>query len=123
MIDMHVEKHGYTEVYLPYMVNRETALASGHLPGFQEEMYHDEEDDLWMLAHGRGGDNRPAQERDTGGGRPAPVLRGAHPPCWRREKASAGRDTRGIMRVHQFDKVEMYTSSSNPPAPTRSWRR
>ena len=49
MLDLHVERHGYTEVYLPYMINRDTALASGHLPGFQEEMYHDEEDDLWMV--------------------------------------------------------------------------
>ena len=107
MIDMHIEQHGYTEVYLPYIVNRETVQASGHLPGFQEEMYHDEEDDLWMLPTAEAAitslhrdEILPAED--------LPLYYVAHTPCWRREKASAGRDTRGIMRVHQFDKVEMY---------------
>ncbi len=107
MIDMHVERQGYTEVYLPYMVNSATALASAHLPGFREEMYHDDEDDLWMLP--------TAEAAITGLHRdeilPAdelPKYYVAHTPCWRREKSSAGRDTRGMMRVHQFDKVEMY---------------
>ena len=107
MIDMHVDQHGYTEVYLPYMVNSDTALASGHLPGFREEMYHDEEDDLWMLPTAEAaitslhrGEILSADD--------LPKYYVAHTPCWRREKASAGRDTRGMMRVHQFDKVEMY---------------
>ena len=107
MIDMHVERHSYTEVYLPYMVNRETVTASGHLPGFRDEMYHDEEDDLWML---------PTAEAAIAGlhrddilsAADLPLYYVAHTPCWRREKASASRDTRGILRVHQFDKVEMF---------------
>ncbi len=107
MIDMHVERHGYTEIYLPYIVNRDTVRASGHLPGFREEMYHDQEDDLWMLPTAEAAltslhrDEILAAEH-------LPLYYVAHTPCWRREKASAGRDTRGIMRVHQFDKVEMY---------------
>ena len=107
MLDIHVERHGYTEVYLPYMVNRETVLASGHLPGFQEEMYHDEEDDLWMVPTAEAAITSLHRDEILAA-EDLPRYYVAHTPCWRREKASAGRDTRGIMRVHQFDKVEMY---------------
>lgn len=107
MIDMHVEQHGYTEVYLPYIVNRDTVQASGHLPGFQEEMYHDEEDDLWMLPTAEAAITSLHRDEILSA-EDLPLYYVAHTPCWRREKASAGRDTRGIMRVHQFDKVEMY---------------
>ena len=107
MLDLHVERHGYTEVYLPYMINRDTALASGHLPGFQEEMYHDEEDDLWMVPTAEAAITSLHRDEILSA-EDIPRYYVAHTPCWRREKASAGRDTRGIMRVHQFDKVEMY---------------
>ena len=107
MIDMHVEQHGFTEVYLPYMMNSDTALASGHLPGFREEMYHDEEDDLWMLPTAEAAITSLHRDEILSADE-LPMYYVAHTPCWRREKASAGRDTRGIMRVHQFDKVEMY---------------
>ncbi len=107
MIDMHVERHGYTEVYLPYMVNRDTVLASGHIPSFQEEMYHDDEDDLWMLPTAEAAITSLHRDEILSAD-DLPLYYVAHTPCWRREKTSAGRDTRGIMRVHQFDKVEMY---------------
>ena len=107
MIDMHVERHGYTEVYLPYIVNRDTVLASGHLPGFEEEMYRDVEDDLWMLPTAEAAITSLHRDEILSLDE-LPLYYVAHTPCWRREKASAGRDTRGIMRVHQFDKVEMY---------------
>ncbi len=107
MIDMHVEQHGFTEVYLPYMINSATALASGHLPGFREEMYHDEEDDLWMLPTAEAAITSLHRDEILSAD-DLPLYYVAHTPCWRREKASAGRDTRGIMRVHQFDKVEMF---------------
>ena len=107
MLDMHVERHGYTEVYLPYLINRDTALASGHLPGFQEEMYHDDEDDLWMVPTAEAAITSLHRDEILSAN-DLPRYYVAHTPCWRREKASAGRDTRGIMRVHQFDKVEMY---------------
>ena len=107
MIDLHVEQHGYTEIYLPYLMNSATALASGHLPGFREEMYRDEEDDLWLLPTAEAaitslhrGEILSADD--------LPLYYVAHTPCWRRERTSAGRDTRGMTRVHQFDKVEMY---------------
>ncbi len=107
MLDLHTEKHGYRELYLPYLVNRDTVTASSHLPHFEENMYHDEEDDLFMV---------PTAEAPVTGmfrdeildGETLPLKFVTHTPCWRREKFSAGRDTRGIKRVHQFDKVEMY---------------
>ena len=107
MIDLHVERHGYTEVYVPYMVNRETVLASGHLPGFRDEMYHDDEDDLWLLPTAEAAITSLHRDEILAA-EDLPRRYVAHTPCWRREKASASRDTRGILRVHQFDKVEMY---------------
>jgi len=107
MLDLHVKNHNYDELYLPFMVNRETVKGSSHLPHFEENMYHDEEDDLFMVPTAeapitglfRG---EIIEESDL------PLRYVSHTPCWRREKFSAGRDTRGIKRVHQFDKVEMY---------------
>jgi len=107
MLNFHTKEHKYTELYLPYMVNRATVIGSGHLPHFRENMYHDEEDDLFMV---------PTAEAPVTGllrdeiidAAELPMRFVAHTPCWRREKFSAGRDTRGIKRVHQFDKVEMY---------------
>ena len=107
MLDVHTTEHGYTELYLPYLVGTATVTGSGHLPKFADTMYRDEEDDLWLI---------PTAEVPITGmfsGRildpgvvPADFV--AHTPCFRREKAAAGQDTRGIKRVHQFDKVEMY---------------
>ena len=107
MLDLHISQHGYSELYLPYMVNRATVTGSSHLPHFEENMYHDQEDDLFMV---------PTAEAPVTGmfrdeiidGAKLPLKFVSHTPCWRREKFSAGRDTRGIKRVHQFDKVEMY---------------
>ncbi len=107
MLGLHISQHGYSELYLPYMVNRATVTGSSHLPHFEENMYHDQEDDLFMV---------PTAEAPVTGmfrdeiidGAKLPLKFVSHTPCWRREKFSAGRDTRGIKRVHQFDKVEMY---------------
>ncbi|MDP6070294.1 MAG: serine--tRNA ligase [SAR202 cluster bacterium] len=107
MLNFHGREHGYTEVYLPYLVGRDTMTASGHLPHFQEEMYHDEEDDLWMLPTAEPGITSLHRDEILEAGA-LPLYYVAHTPCWRREKFSAGRDTRGIKRVHQFEKVEMY---------------
>ena len=107
MLNLHTSENGYDELYLPYMVNRETVTGSSHLPHFEENMYHDLEDDLFMV---------PTAEAPVPGMfrqeiidySQLPMRFVSHTPCWRREKFSAGRDTRGIKRVHQFDKVEMY---------------
>jgi seryl-tRNA synthetase len=107
MLDMHVERHGYREVYLPAMVKEETMLRSGQLPKFRDNLYHDAEEDYWFvptaevpLTNMHGGE---ILEPGT-----LPLNYVAYTPCFRREKMSAGRDVRGIKRVHQFDKVEMY---------------
>ena len=89
------------------MVTRETVTGSGQLPKFADTMYHDDEDDLWMVPTAEvpitnmyGGEIMPVGS--------LPMSYVAHTPCFRREKAAAGRDTRGIKRLHQFEKVEMY---------------
>ena len=107
MLDLHTREHGYQEVYLPNLVTTETGKGSGQLPKFADTMYHDDEDDLWMIP--------TAEVPITGLYRDEiltpgtlPIYHVAHTPCFRRERAAAGRDTRGIKRVHQFEKVEMY---------------
>ena len=107
MLDVHTQEHGYTELYLPYMVGQATVTGSGHLPKFSDTMYHDEEDDLWLI---------PTAEVPITGmfagqildPEAVPAHYVAHTPCFRRERAAAGHETRGMKRVHQFDKVEMY---------------
>ena len=107
MLNHHVAENGYTEVYLPNLVKQNTAVNSGQLPKFSENMYHDKEDDLWLVPTAEVPltslhQNEILEEKNL------PIKYLAHTPCFRREKASAGRDTRGIKRVHQFEKVEMY---------------
>ena len=107
MLNLHTEEHGYTEVMVPHLVKREAMEGSGNLPKFSDNLYHDEEDDLWLI---------PTAEVPITNLHRDEVLSStelprnyvASTPCFRREKAAAGRDTRGIKRVHQFDKVEMY---------------
>ena len=107
MLDLHTSEHGYTEVLLPAVVKREIMEGSGNLPKFGDNLYRDVEDDLWLvptaevpLTSIHKGEVLKAEE--------LPLNYTAYTPCFRREKAAAGRDTRGIKRVHQFDKVEMY---------------
>ena len=107
MLDVHTREHGYTEMALPAMVREQVMLGSGNLPKFGDNLYRDVEEDLWLLP--------TAEVALTGLHRdeilaPAalPLKYVAQTPCFRREKAAAGRDTRGIKRVHQFNKVEMY---------------
>ncbi len=107
MLDLHTQQHGYTEVMLPAVVKREVMEGSGNLPKFGDNLYHDDEDDLWLIP--------TAEVPITGLHRDEILPPGALPlyyvaqtPCFRREKTAAGRDTRGIKRVHQFNKVEMY---------------
>ena len=107
MLDLHCLEHGYTEIMLPIIVKREIMEGSGNLPKFADNLYHDDEDDLWLVP--------TAEVPITGLHRDEILPPGALPlyyvaqtPCFRREKTAAGRDTRGIKRVHQFNKVEMY---------------
>jgi seryl-tRNA synthetase len=107
MLDLHTTGHGYQEIYPPFMVKRECMAGSGNLPKFADNLYHDEEDDLWFV---------PTAEVPLTGLHgneiippgTLPLYYVAYTACFRREKMSAGKDTRGIKRGHQFDKVELY---------------
>ena len=107
MLDLHTRGQGYTEVYTPFMVHEDILFAAGQLPKFRDNLYHDVEEDLWMV---------PTAEVPVTGlhkdeildGAALPFRYSAYTPCFRREKIAAGRDVRGIKRGHQFDKVEMY---------------
>jgi seryl-tRNA synthetase len=106
MLDLHI-RQGYLEKYTPFMVKADTLFASGQLPKFADNLYHDVEEDFWMV---------PTAEVPLTGlhigdvidEASLPLRYTAYTPCFRREKMSAGRDVRGIKRGHQFDKVEMY---------------
>ena len=107
MLDLHRTKHGYREVGLPYMVRREVMVGSGNLPKFGDTLYHDDEDDLWLIPTAEVPITSLHGDEILGPG-VLPIKYMAHTPCFRRERTAAGRDVRGIKRVHQFDKVEMY---------------
>ena len=109
MLDLHI-RQGYTEKYTPFMVHEAVLYGAGQLPKFEDNLYHDHEEDLWMVPTAEvpltGLHMDEVLEEDT-----LPRHYVAYTPCFRREKMSAGRDVRGIKRGHQFDKVEMYMFS------------
>ena len=107
MLDLHTNQHGYTEVYPPYMVKKETMTASGQLPKFFDNLYRDAEDDLFMVPTAEVPVTNLYRDEIIPAGL-LPIYHVAYTACFRREKMSAGKDTRGIKRGHQFDKVEMY---------------
>ncbi|MFC2010613.1 serine--tRNA ligase [Chloroflexota bacterium] len=107
MLDLHTKEHGYQEIYPPYMVKKEIMVGSGQLPKFEENLYHDEEDDLWFVPTAEVPVTNLHRDEIIPPGL-LPIFYVAYTACFRREKMSAGRDTRGIKRGHQFDKVEMY---------------
>ena len=107
MLDTHTGEHGYEELYLPNIVTTESATANSNLPKFADTMYRDDEDDLWLLPTAEMAITNMHRDEILDPGS-LPIRYVAHTPCFRREKAAAGRDTRGIKRVHQFEKVEMY---------------
>ncbi len=107
MLDLHGREHDYTEVALPILVRREIMEGSGNLPRFADNLYHDDEDDLWLIPTAEVPVTNLHRDEILSADE-LPLYYVAHTPCFRREKAAAGRDTRGIKRVHQFNKVEMY---------------
>jgi seryl-tRNA synthetase len=107
MLDLHTRQHGYQEIYPPYMVKKECMVGAGQLPKFAENIYHDAEDDLWFV--GTAEIPLTNLHRDEIlSAEDLPRHYAAYTACFRREKMSAGKDTRGIKRGHQFDKVELY---------------
>jgi len=117
MLDFHIREHGYTEIYPPYLVRKECLNGAGQLPKFADNIYHDAEDDLWMI--GTAEIPLTNLHRDEILDSSAlPLSYVAYTACFRREKMSAGRDVRGIKRGHQFDKVEMYKLVAPSDSPT-----
>ena len=107
MLDLHVNEHSYTEIYPPFMVKRECMVGSSNLPKFADNLYHDEEDDFWFVPTAEVPLTNLHRDEILPPGT-LPIHYVAHTACFRREKMAAGKDTRGIKRGHQFDKVELY---------------
>jgi seryl-tRNA synthetase len=106
MLDLHGE-HGYTEVYPPFVVKEECMWGAGQLPKFADNLYHDVEDDLWLVPTAEVPVTNLHRDEILEPGT-LPLRYAAYTACFRREKMKAGRDVRGIKRGHQFDKVELY---------------
>lgn len=104
MIDFHVEKHGYNEMWMPFLANRNSMKGTGQLPKLEDDMYHLDEEDLFLI---------PTAEvpltnfynNETIKDLPQKFV--GYTPCFRREAGSYGKDTKGLQRLHQFNKVEM----------------
>ena len=105
MLDLHITEHGYREMAPPFVVNSAAMTGTGQLPKLKDDMYHAEVDDLWLIPTAE----VPVTNYYLGEiiPDPLPIKFCAYTPCFRREAGSAGRETRGLIRVHQFDKVEM----------------
>ncbi|WP_456396713.1 serine--tRNA ligase [Desulfurobacterium sp.] len=106
MLDLHTEEHGYEEIIPPFMVNTKTLTGTGQLPKFADDLYKIEGEDLWLiptaevpLTNIHSGEILPEKE--------LPKYYTAYTPCFRKEAGSHGKDVRGIMRLHQFNKVEL----------------
>ena len=106
MLDLHIEKHGFTEVSVPFIVRRDIMFGTGQIPKLEEDMYCIEKDDMFLI---------PTAEVPVTNLHRGEILQEealpkkyvAYTPCFRREAGSYGAETRGLMRIHQFDKVEM----------------
>lgn len=106
LIDLHTRDHGYTEIFPPFLVNRQTMIGTGQLPKFEEDMYRLRDEDLYLAPTAEvpitniHRDEILKEEQ-------LPIYYCGYTPCFRREAGGAGKVTRGMIRVHQFDKVEM----------------
>ncbi|PIE57099.1 MAG: serine--tRNA ligase [Desulfobulbus propionicus] len=105
-LDLHTQRHGYTEVLPPFLVNSKTMRGTGQLPKFKEDLFKIEEWDLWLIPTAE----VPLTNIHSGqtlGEKDLPIKYTAYTPCFRSEAGSYGKDTRGLIRQHQFEKVEM----------------
>ncbi|MFC1643879.1 serine--tRNA ligase [Candidatus Omnitrophota bacterium] len=106
MLDVHVKEHGYREVFPPFLVNRKSMRGTGQLPKMEEDMYRVQEEDLFLIPTAEvpvtnmHADEVLAEDE-------LPICYTAYTACFRREAGSYGKDTKGLIRVHQFDKVEL----------------
>ncbi|MBP3894846.1 MAG: serine--tRNA ligase [Mogibacterium sp.] len=106
MLDLHTEEQGYTEILPPFMVGREAMTGTGQLPKFEEDMYHIEAADMFLIPTAEVPVTN-LRSKEIIPGDELPIYYTAYTPCFRKEAGSAGRDTRGLIRQHQFNKVEM----------------
>ncbi|MBR3220649.1 MAG: serine--tRNA ligase [Kiritimatiellae bacterium] len=106
MLDLHCRKQGYTEMLPPFVVNSDSMTGTGQLPKFAEDLYHCQIDDFWLIPTAEVPVTNYYRD-DILDGKDLPIKLTAYTPCFRREAGSAGKMTRGMLRVHQFDKVEM----------------
>jgi seryl-tRNA synthetase len=106
MLDIHVREQGYLEIHAPYLVREQIMYGSGQLPKFYDNLFHDSEDDLWMIPTSEVPLVNMYFDQIIPPGT-LPLKLTMQSPCFRKERAAAGRDTRGIKRVKQFYKVEM----------------
>ena len=105
-LDVHTGEHGYEELRVPYLVTSETLTGTGQLPKFADESYRSERDDLWLIPTAEVPVTNLHRDELLSAD-DLPVRYTAYSPCFRREAGAAGKDTRGLLRVHQFDKVEL----------------
>jgi seryl-tRNA synthetase len=106
MLDVHTREHGYTEVLPPFLVNSESLFGTGQLPKFKEDLFQCEGRDLWLIPTAEVPVTNIYRDETLDGGA-LPINLCAYTPCFRSEAGSYGRDVRGIIRQHQFQKVEM----------------
>lgn len=106
MLDVHTSKHGYTELFPPFLVNRTSMIGTGQLPKLEEDMYRTAADDLFLVPTAEVPVTNIHRDEILSY-KDLPIYYTAYTPCFRREAGSYGKDTRGIIRVHQFNKVEL----------------
>jgi len=106
MLDFHREEHGYKEIFPPFVANRKTMTGTGQLPKLEFDMYHINEDDLFLIPTGEVPLTNLHQDEILQDEQ-LPLRYTAYTPCFRREAGSYGKDTKGLQRVHQFNKVEL----------------
>lgn len=116
MLDLHTNEHGYTEMATPFMVNRDSMVGTGQLPKFEEDMFHIPAKDFFLVPTAEVPLTNMLRDEIVEE-KQLPIYYTAYTPCFRLEAGSAGRDTRGLIRNHQFDKVEMVKFS----APDKSY--
>lgn len=106
MLDIHTRDHGYTEVNVPYLVNPDSLYGTGQLPKFAEDQFHIEKQDLYLIPTAEVPVTNMARDSIIDAGK-LPLKYACHTPCFRSEAGSYGKDTRGMIRQHQFEKVEL----------------
>ena len=106
MLDLHTGEHGYTETLPPFLVNRTTMTGTGQLPKFESDLFHTEEVDLFLIPTAEVPVTNIHRDEILGE-KDLPLCYTAYTPCFRKEAGSHGRDTRGLIRQHQFNKVEL----------------